>query len=208
MRVSTPARSNVVAAALAALATAPRPYSPVLEEQEDPFEYLHDDYDGDGDYDFPVRPPVSGPTIPPTEDDEVYYDYDGSDFDSDDDLEDEPEIPHQTFDNSKIPTEQVAYVLFNMVTVFQAGRMTEEDTEMMMEMCNVALEAAGEEYRFPKKASTVSNHNKLQERACIGLMSCPVCVKCCKVVSPTSTDRICSECRTELYKSSSNVQSP
>ncbi|KAG1435765.1 hypothetical protein G6F56_013843 [Rhizopus delemar] len=73
MRVSTPAKSNVVAAALAALAIAPRPYSPVLEEQEDPFEYLHDDYDCDGDYDFPVRLPVSGPTVQPTEDDETIY---------------------------------------------------------------------------------------------------------------------------------------
>ncbi|KAG1436613.1 hypothetical protein G6F56_013482 [Rhizopus delemar] len=92
-----------------------------------------------------------------------------------------------------------------MVTAFQAGRMTEDDTEMMMAMCNLALQSAGEEYRFPKKASTVSNHNQFQERSCAGLMSCPVCVKCSKVFPSNTTARLCDACQTELFKASSNL---
>ncbi|KAG1441032.1 hypothetical protein G6F56_011662 [Rhizopus delemar] len=88
MRVSTPARSNVVAAALAALATAPRPYSPVLEEQEDPFEYLNDGNEFDDDYDFfPVDPASQDH---PLEDDDIYYSCGEEDY-SDDESEDELE---------------------------------------------------------------------------------------------------------------------
>lgn len=114
-------------------------------------------------------------------------------------------VPCETIDNSKFPVEPVAYVLFQMVTAFQAGRMTEDDTEMMMSMCNLALQSAGEEYRFPKKASTVSNHNQLEERSCAGLMFCPVCVKCSKVFPSNTTVRLCDACQTELFKTSSNL---
>ncbi|KAG1442851.1 hypothetical protein G6F56_010894 [Rhizopus delemar] len=156
----------------------------------------------DDDHDFlPLNP---APQNHPLEDDDIYYSCDEEDY-SDDESEDELEVPHQTIDDSKFPKEPVAYVLFQMVTIFQAGRMTEDDTETMMAMCNLALQSAGEEYRFPKKATTVSNHNQIQNRACSGLMSCPVCVKCSKIFSPNTTARVCNDCQIELFKVSSNV---
>ncbi|KAG1435651.1 hypothetical protein G6F56_013890 [Rhizopus delemar] len=72
-------------------------------------------------------------------------------------------------------------------------------------MCNVALVAAGVNYRFPKKSSTVSNHNGFQERACSGLSSLPVCVKCSRVFPSDTEVKVCGACQTELYKTSSNV---